>query len=358
MTNDPSEVTASKFIERKAKPPYVFVSHDTRDSDVAEAFSKLLSNVTAGVLKCFRSSDKKGGHGIEFGVEWFPELMKKLQEASDVVCLLTENSINRPWILFEAGVAKGKLDTPIRGLAVNIPLTAANTGPFAQFQNSDDEEDSLVKLVIQLVKKVPGAEPDESVVRQQVQSFKTRVTEHLSKKTKTPKELKKEDVESTSVAKLFEEVKVMFADLPARLEAQSLTLRRRLPRRFSPGATEELIYQGLQINPITGFLVVLSLVRDDFPWIYDLGHEVVNAIRKSSAFGVEELISEFHRTVEFTTHSRAMHEAFDRSDFIPVDMLVSFLHRTVEELPGPVRKYHTVTKKANKGKRRVRKTPS
>lgn len=115
--------------------PLVFISHDTQDFELAEAFSDLLKKVSAGVLKSFRTSDKKGTQGIEYGIEWYPEIIKNIQEASDVVCLLTENSINRPWILFEAGMAKGKLDTPILGVALGVALKIASTGPFAQFQN-------------------------------------------------------------------------------------------------------------------------------------------------------------------------------------------------------------------------------
>ena len=37
--------------------PLVFISHDTRDADLAEAFSKLLKSVSAGMIKTFRSSD-------------------------------------------------------------------------------------------------------------------------------------------------------------------------------------------------------------------------------------------------------------------------------------------------------------
>ena len=94
--------------------PLIFISHDARDGDLAESFSKLLKSVSAGMLKAFRSSDKKGSEGIEFGDEWFKTLMTKLSAASDVVCLLTERSLERPWILYEAGVAKGKLDTPVQ----------------------------------------------------------------------------------------------------------------------------------------------------------------------------------------------------------------------------------------------------
>jgi hypothetical protein len=63
------------------------------------------------MIKTFRSSDKKGTEGIDFGDEWYKRLMAMLQSTSDVVCLFTERSLERPWILFEAGVAKGKLNT-------------------------------------------------------------------------------------------------------------------------------------------------------------------------------------------------------------------------------------------------------
>jgi hypothetical protein len=66
--------------------PQVFISHDTRDAELAEAFSKLLRSVSAGMIKSFRSSDKKGNEGIDFGDEWYKRLMAKLQTTSDVVC--------------------------------------------------------------------------------------------------------------------------------------------------------------------------------------------------------------------------------------------------------------------------------
>ena len=72
----------------KANSSLVFISHDTRDAKLAEAFSALLKSVSAGVLKTFRTSDRKGNQGIEYGVEWYPEIIKNIQNASDVVCLL------------------------------------------------------------------------------------------------------------------------------------------------------------------------------------------------------------------------------------------------------------------------------
>src|ERR1700677_4167228 len=102
-----------KEIHQKTKQQLVFISHDTRDAELAEEFSNLLRSASAGALKSFRSSDKKGTQGIEYGSEWYPAIMEKIDEASDVVCLLTKNSVDRPWILYEAGVAKGKLNKKV-----------------------------------------------------------------------------------------------------------------------------------------------------------------------------------------------------------------------------------------------------
>ncbi|HEX3916563.1 MAG TPA: toll/interleukin-1 receptor domain-containing protein [Caulobacteraceae bacterium] len=116
----------------KTAGPLVFISHDSRDAELAEAFSKLLRSVSAGMIKTFRSSDRKGNEGIEFGEEWFKRIMDALQNTSDVICLFTERSIDRPWILFEAGVARGKLNSSsnVVGLACGITLGRVSAGPF------------------------------------------------------------------------------------------------------------------------------------------------------------------------------------------------------------------------------------
>lgn len=65
--------------------PLVFISHDNRDAALAEAFSKLLKSVSAGMLKSFRSSDKKGTEGIQFGDDWYKRLMSQLDTASSAL---------------------------------------------------------------------------------------------------------------------------------------------------------------------------------------------------------------------------------------------------------------------------------
>lgn len=282
MTEEIKEEKSTRAIN-----PLVFISHDTRDAELAEAFSNLLKSVSAGVLKSFRTSDRKGSQGIEFGVEWYPEIIKNIQGASDVVCLLTERSVNRPWLLFEAGMAKGKLDTPILGVALGIQLKDASTGPFAQFQNCGDDEDSLTKLVFQLVDRIPNSEPDRETIKFQVDKFKIKVSEILENLGKIESNISdiKTDVSineiENSSAKLFEEIKVMFQDLPSRIDRTSRSEGKRKKRMLHPMMIDELMHYSP--NPSIGLKIALSFYRDKMPWIYDEGIVLINKIMSSKA---------------------------------------------------------------------------
>jgi hypothetical protein len=315
--NEPTATIKEDNVIPKRKPALVFISHDTRDAEIAEAFSKLLSSVSAGVLKSFRSSDKKGTQGMEYGVEWYPEIMKKLDEASDIVCLLTHNSVNRPWILYEAGVAKGKLNNTVLGVALGIPLNKANNGPFAQFQNCGDDEDSLTKLILQLVKRIPDSEPDEDIIKGQVQIFKQKLAELLAKQPESeegnPNELK----EDTSIAKLFEEVKVMFQDLPYRIDKRISPERMsRRKRKFHPMMLDELMHMGefSSDQQHVPFLVMISLFKEDFPWIYEIGMDTYHTLKSAkSKVEKQKALDNFERSFEMFGHPM-MREFYDHPD--------------------------------------------
>ncbi len=327
--------------------PLVFISHDNRDADLAEAFSKLLSSVSAGVLKSFRSSDRKGTQGIEYGVEWFPELISKLESASDVICLLTKRSLDRPWILYEAGVAKGKLDTPVYGIALGLPLSKANSGPFAQFQNSDDEEDSLTKLVMQLLGRIPDSEPDRDAVQMQVRSFKKKATT-LLQELNEPGSTQEADpmLDASSVAKLFEEVKVMFKDLPSRVEGRLLDgetpIRRRRLGRMHPGMLDEMMHMVSDDpgDPI-GLLVLAGIVRDDLPWYAEIITEAYREIRNGDAKAVQRL----RRSL------KALRRGSFMEQFVPESPEV---HMIVMELPMMLDHYLHRLESRNKKRRVVR----
>lgn len=299
-----AEAQSTKNIVSKTNHPLVFISHDTRDADLAEEFSNLLKSASAGALKSFRSSDKKGTQGIEYGQEWYPAIMDKIDEASDVVCLLTQHSVDRPWILYEAGVAKGKLDKKVIGIAIGIPLSTAISGPFAQFQNNDGDSDSITKLVLELVRKVPGLDPDATLVRTLVDGFVAKAVE-ITEKYKNPivPNNKSEKEDENSVAKLFEEVKIMFDSLPSRIENRLDPESKRKRRKFHPMMFEEIMSFGFSEDPNIGFLMFLGLYREEFPWFYEVGMETYRGLKSTkSASEREKLIRNLERAVEMLGH--------------------------------------------------------
>jgi hypothetical protein len=312
--------------------PLVFISHDTRDADLAEALANLLTDASGGMLKSFRSSDRKGTAGIEFGQEWYKAIMASLAKATDVVALLTHHSLHRPWILYESGVAKGKLDTTVLGVAVGIPLEQAQAGPFAQFQNCGDDEDSLTKLVMQLIRRNPNAAPRDEAVRLQVRAFRDSMTNLLKTRGKLAEPGPK--IDDAVIAKMFEEVKILVRDLPDRLQNSAPSARRRRFRRFHPGAIEDIVHhpmfreQGGQGIPL---LIYLSMLREDFPWLYELGLELYRAMQRGDEKEIERAQSAFRGAAEAVSHGPMFFEVLggpeDEESFMFLRLLSHHLDR-------------------------------
>ncbi|HMG73890.1 MAG TPA: hypothetical protein VK582_10345 [Pyrinomonadaceae bacterium] len=319
--------------------PLVFVSHDSRDAELAETFSNLLTDASGGFLKSFRSSDRKGTAGIEFGTEWYNAIMSKLDDATDVVALLTANSIDRPWILYEAGVAKGKLNKQVSGVVVGIPLERASRGPFAQFQNCGDDGDSLTKLVLQLIRRNSDAEPREEAVRRQVNAFRDNVKSLVDSASNESVE-KAED--PNAVSKLFEEIKVILGDLPDTLNVQltealsSRGVRRR--RKFHPFMLDEMLHMALRKGDpdlsAAAWSIFLSFLRDDIPWLYEPGMDVYRVMKRGRPDEVAAAVERFSRATEISFHHPLIMDMMDKSDheiFRLVRHLPDMLHDFVLE---------------------------
>ncbi|MGA2588183.1 MAG: toll/interleukin-1 receptor domain-containing protein [Candidatus Aminicenantales bacterium] len=342
------QVSADRDLPTNVTGPLVFISHDNRDGDLAEAFSKLLKSVSAGMLKSFRSTDKKGNEGIDFGDEWYEKLMTKLEAASDVVCLFTERSLDRPWILYEVGVAKGKLNRRVHGIALGVTLNRVNTGPFYYFQNCDGSEEELTKLVLQLARRVPGIEPDADVVRTQVKAFKAsvdKILEKLGGKGDKP------PTEENPMARLVEEMKALVRDLPSRVAERMSELgdpfRRKRLRRFNPMMIEDLLHMTGDPGDPVGILMAASVIRDDAPWLYEIAMDAYRAAKSGDPVAVKREITRIHHfseimmrgpfMEEFGMGGKEMHMFFMEFP----RMLEHMLHRTIEERK-PVTRRRTI----------------
>ena len=337
---DPEPTAVAEPKRATTESPLVFISHDSRDADLAEAFGNLLTDASGGILKSFRSSDRKGTAGIEYGQEWYRAIMQKLDDATDVVALLTSHSVNRPWILYEAGVAKGKLaGGVVFGIALGISLDEAAVGPFAQFQNSPDEEDAITGLVLQLIRRHPQAAPREEAVGRQVQAFRESVASLLKSRKQETQQVSPR-VDETSVAKFFEEIKVLVRDVPDRVTSElggdprSRRLRNR--RRFHPMMFEELAgHPAFRRNKALPVLVMFSMLRDDFPWLYELGVQFYRVAQDGNSKAAHRAQRAIMDAIHMTARGPFMHELMGPEDPEAMMMMDHLAHSMERFLQSP-----------------------
>jgi hypothetical protein len=108
-----------------------------------------------------------------------------------------------------------------------------------------------------------------------VDNFKTRVDAILAQEDPDGAEVLEHDEAST--AKLFEEIKVMFQDLPSRVDSAAAQAAAGRPRRrMHPGMLEEMVHMTGRAEPNPGLaaLIIVSGFRDDVPWLYEMGVEL------------------------------------------------------------------------------------
>lgn len=339
----------------------VFISHDSRDADLAEEFDNLLRDASGGMLKSFRSSDKKGTAGMEYGDEWYNAIMGKLGTATDVVALLTPHSLDRPWILYEAGVAKGKIGGKVLGLVIGVPFERANTGPFYQFQNCPDDEEALTGLVTQLIKRNPGAEPRPEAVKLQVRAFRERVAALQKKRGAPDSSSQPGRPDESALAKLFEEVKVMFRDLPEKVEAkvqQNIGRRRSLRgRMFHPMMFEEVMsdpsVRGSPEGEAAAWLMLGSTMGSDIPWLHELAMEMYRATCSHDPERIAATRDAARRTLKVLSESGPFRHMMREEEDPEMGMMIRHLPEMLEHLLE-----RTSARTASKGTRGMAKRSS
>ena len=99
---------------------------------------------------------------------------------------------------------------------------------------------------------------------------------------------------------------------------------------------EEIMHMGMieHNDPYLGFLMIISFIKEDFPWIYEVGLETYRGL-KSAKSKVEKrkLIESFEKSFEIIGHPM-MREFYGKSDdmYILSKEIKHFLHRFLDRL--------------------------
>lgn len=127
----------------------LFISHDFRDRQIAGALVHAVNTVTAGSVRIFSASDATARSSVAYGEEWFAETIKHLKTATEFVSIVTKNSVTRPWIAFEAGLAKGRDNgkLPVTALLVQVGSDILIGHPLAHYKFVSTKIDEVAGLL-------------------------------------------------------------------------------------------------------------------------------------------------------------------------------------------------------------------
>jgi len=115
-------------------PHQLFLSHDSRDREKAQAVAHAIQRLTLGQIAVWHSSDDRPNGGLRPGQIWLDEIRRQIAESRALVVLLTPQSLNRPWLLFEAGFGAAQENCAVIPVCVGIDSVADVPFPLAMYQ--------------------------------------------------------------------------------------------------------------------------------------------------------------------------------------------------------------------------------
>lgn len=98
----------------------IFISHCAVDAVVAKNVSEVLNTLSLHQFRTWFSSSEEIDEGFMPGDMWFQRICNEILQSDVLIAILTPNSIHRPWIYYETGIAQGKEGCTIMPICIGI----------------------------------------------------------------------------------------------------------------------------------------------------------------------------------------------------------------------------------------------
>lgn len=314
----------------------VFISWSGNKSlKVALIFRDWLPSVIQSIEPYVSSED------IDKGARWSTDIAKELENSTFGILCVTRENLEAPWLSFEAGALSKTMEKAfVTPFLFDIKRSEVQ-GPILQFQSTIFEKDDIKKMVKTLNKACGEGGINEARLDS---SFEVWYP-HLEKSLNELKKAHAIDIEAAedttdklkgSTSAILEEILELTRDnqklirnpnsqLAADIDSIKETLRelsdrdairfnkQRNSRKYTSIFLEEVMHMSGRRSSY-GFLMTLSLFREDFPWIYDMGKEMLDIIKSPKGMDEKSLaVREFRDMIEFTCGHPMMREVFSRN---------------------------------------------
>lgn len=306
---------------------------------VAVVFRDWIPSVIQSIEPYVSSED------IDKGARWSTDIAKELENSNFGILCVTKENINAPWLSFEAGALSKTMDKSfVSPFLFDIKRSEVN-GPILQFQSTIFQKEDIEKLLGTINRSCGEVSIPEARLKKAFDVWYPTLEEELNKIKEEPTTNEEDPIKEPLPAEILEEIldlsrnnqkllrnpdsKIYESldeikqDLGAFISQNDRRydmLAKRNNKMMSPMFIEELLSfsnRGVNNNyyPI---LILLSFFKDDFPWVYDSGRELITLL-KSKNIDIDErqiAIREFRDMIEFSFNHPVMRERYvGRKDY-------------------------------------------
>jgi hypothetical protein len=243
---------------------------------------------------------------VSAGVRWNEAIAKQLDTCNFGILCVTPENADSPWITFEAGsLAKSLEDSRVIPLLLGLEFSQI-TGPLAQFQAKKVDSQGI-REVVQSINKASG-DPIPTERADQLVELAWPQLESIVEAIPAAAGAAKP---ARSQQQILEELVAGVRSLEARVrEMDELASEsgRAYPRRLRDPRFAEMylmeLSRCLEMGPEdpVRFLIVGGLLRDQYPFIYELAVEVYRVAESGDVDAAERATSRFLRALEVVGH--------------------------------------------------------
>lgn len=300
---------------------------------------------------------------IDKGARWSTDIAKELEDSTYGILCVTQENLNAPWLNFEAGALSKTMEKSfVSPFLFNIKRSEV-LGPILQFQSTIFDKEDIKKLLLSLNKACADQKlPDERVhkafevwyptLESQLNALLTKPTvksEANEQNVKKPSqnEILEEVLELSRINqkllrnpdsrtnKQVEDISIKIDKLIDKIELEKNRTLPKSNRRLHPMFIEEMLHLSNNFgDELIGFQISLSFFKQDFPWIYDSGNELIKIIRdKNSRDKKFEALQAFSDLIDFTFQHPLMRDLYmpDKEMYIMGRELPLLLRRKLED---------------------------
>jgi hypothetical protein len=300
----------------------VFISWSgDRSQALAQALREWLPMVLHYVEPWLSQSD------IEAGERWANEVAKELEASKFGIICITRENITSSWILFEAGaLAKFMQEGRVIPLLLDVEFKDI-TGPLAQFQAKKVDK-SGIGDVVNSINQISETKVPEIRLSPLFDTLWPTLDKKVGEIPKTQTPARQNRPQHEVLEELVTSIRGL--DLRFRDIVEEGPPRRRRRHRFHPMMVIDLMGSELRLGHRDPSMILLfvSLLRDEFPWLYELGVDAYRTSNESNSIKAKQARYRFLAALRMLRRGPFLEELGDKD----LHMVARDMEHMVEEI--------------------------